>query len=752
MRDGFVQASYLELTGNEYINTYFKPNNNSKVVIDCQAVDATFASYTAIFGARNNNSNQFWIYTDKTTANTETWTARWYGTGYNLIASFTDRHLITLENSKFTIDDDSISISNSNTFSSSYYLYIGDVNNAGNKQYPSKIKIYSCKIYDNGTLVRNFIPCLEECSNHIGLYDVVNDIFYRPFGSGYPTLAISKPIIGNVNTNNGVKPITEGYVNVGGSYKKILGAYVFKPEQYIYLDYIESNGNQYINTEVIPTGKTKISIDFQMIDQGTAQQAIFGSRNGTSNRFTLFTGKSTSALQADYGTYGTLAKETENITTVSLNLNDRNLIEMSNTLTINGTQVKQVSEATFSGTTYPLYLFANNNTGSVQLPPKMKIYSCKIYEDGVLIRNYIPARRGSNGMIGFYESHNNKFYCNDLTAKDKIPSSKRSCVETVYYDYDHNTNAKWVWNNSSNFAGNAKVSMASNGTLSGEANILMKPGADNALSFAKYNYDYGYTIPYTNLKSSDCTLVSIKITNSSGTEITTTNPSITVGDNHVMYFSVNSTALLTAAAGNYTLTITVTRNSVTCRFDIPIVKIDTASRYFTGTNTDDDTRFLVWTSLTKMSDNRSIVFKSFTAEALVPTWTITGTVSGASYGFTLTSDGYYTSNNAGVNSSAAVCRVNFTNNTGAAYTVTFNCINYAEANFDYGIIGKINTALSTDSSADSTYTKSFNGSSSSGIQTVTLSVPTGTSYVDIKYLKDSSQHSNNDSLKFKIVV
>ena len=39
MRDGFVQASYLELTGNEYINTYFKPNNNSKVVIDCQVTD-----------------------------------------------------------------------------------------------------------------------------------------------------------------------------------------------------------------------------------------------------------------------------------------------------------------------------------------------------------------------------------------------------------------------------------------------------------------------------------------------------------------------------------------------------------------------------------------------------------------------------------------------------------------------------------------------------------------------------------------
>lgn len=127
-------------------------------------------------------------------------------------------------------------------------------------------------------------------------------------------------------------------------------------------------------------------------------------------------------------------------------------------------------------------------------------------------------------------------------------------------------------------------------------------------------------------------------------------------------------------------------------------------------------------------------------------------VSGASYRFTLTSDSYYTSQNAGVSNSAALCRITFSNTTGSTQTVTLNCINYAESNYDYGIIGNFNTVLDTTYTADTSYLKSFKGSSSESVQTVSLSVPTGTNWIDIKYRKDSSVNSNNDSLKFQVVI
>ena len=39
------------------------------------------------------------------------------------------------------------------------------------------MKLYSCQIYDNGTPVRNFIPC-KNPSGVVGLYDLVDGKFY----------------------------------------------------------------------------------------------------------------------------------------------------------------------------------------------------------------------------------------------------------------------------------------------------------------------------------------------------------------------------------------------------------------------------------------------------------------------------------------------------------------------------------------------------------------------------------------------
>ena len=115
------------------------------------------------------------------------------------------------------------------------------------------------------------------------------------------------------------------------------------PDGYTELEYIQSTGTQYIDTEFKPKGTTKIICDFQMVNQGTEQQGVFGSRPGASGRFTVFTGNGTSALQIDYDTSETLAGSGNSIS--GLNLNNRNTIEVSNSLIINGNTIKTVSVA-----------------------------------------------------------------------------------------------------------------------------------------------------------------------------------------------------------------------------------------------------------------------------------------------------------------------------------------------------------------------------------------------------------------------
>lgn len=132
-------------------------------------------------------------------------------------------------------------------------------------------------------------------------------------------------------------------------------------------------------------------------------------------------------------------------------------------------------------------------------------------------------------------------------------------------------------------------------------------------------------------------------------------------------------------------------------------------------------------------------------------WSVSD-ISGATYKFALNSNGYYESNNKGVNNSAAVCRVNI--HAAKACTMTFKCINYAESSYDYGLLGVIDKAQNTGYSDTGTNVqKIFRGSSTASVQTYAYTnVAAGDHFIDVKYRKDSSQSSNNDSLQFTVEI
>jgi len=125
-------------------------------------------------------------------------------------------------------------------------------------------------------------------------------------------------------------------------------------------------------------------------------------------------------------------------------------------------------------------------------------------------------------------------------------------------------------------------------------------------------------------------------------------------------------------------------------------------------------------------------------------------VDGASYGFALNDAGYYESTNKGISSSAAVCKVTF--NTHGFYNLYIDCINYAESNYDYGILSNVDATLGTSSSADSSNVfRTFKGAQSASVQTVNYGVvESGEHFIYIKFIKDSSDDNNNDSLQFKV--
>ena len=124
-------------------------------------------------------------------------------------------------------------------------------------------------------------------------------------------------------------------------------------------------------------------------------------------------------------------------------------------------------------------------------------------------------------------------------------------------------------------------------------------------------------------------------------------------------------------------------------------------------------------------------------------------VDGATYGFELNDAGYYESQNKGVKNSYAMCKIVF--NSNYYKQVSLKCINYAQKGYDYGLISNVDTMLSMDNVADSEgVLKSFESTNSSSTNTVSTLIPPGEHFICIKFIKNGSTNSNNDSLQFMV--
>lgn len=125
------------------------------------------------------------------------------------------------------------------------------------------------------------------------------------------------------------------------------------------------------------------------------------------------------------------------------------------------------------------------------------------------------------------------------------------------------------------------------------------------------------------------------------------------------------------------------------------------------------------------------------------------TVEGVTYGFELNNNDYYESTNKGVSSSYALAKINI---DAPSYRLYLDCINSGESGCDFGILSNLDTTLTSSKNVDSSNVfKSFKSSSSTNVQTVDYGViPLGQHYIYVKYRKDGSSDSGNDSLQFQV--
>lgn len=190
------------------------------------------------------------------------------------------------------------------------------------------------------------------------------------------------------------------------------------PREYTELEYIQSSGTQYIDTGFKPNQDTRVVTKFDMIQTDTAWRKLWGSGSGSYNLDFALWNDGTTKLQSYYGTKTNNAVP---ITSMSLNVDaNKNIWEYSGE-TIN------FDKNNFT-CAYSMYIFnVNKDDNPAYLPGMMKLYLFKIYDNDVLVRDFIPCKNAS-GTVGLYDSVNNQFYQNvgsgAFIAGPEIPSTE----------------------------------------------------------------------------------------------------------------------------------------------------------------------------------------------------------------------------------------------------------------------------------------------------------------------------------------
>lgn len=339
---GFTEVEYLESTGTQYIDTAIAPSNITPIVkmkfIPTQQYSSGNYGIFGCFGANNNRFQIFYNSIGIGTYVSKAWQAN---TTYEVelngkIPSATING--SVETSGYT---------NANGFSS-YNMYLFTRNNTDIADNGVPLKLYYCKIWDNDTLVRDFIPCLD-ASNRPCLYDLVNGVAYY---------------------NQGTGDFTYGH-------------------RIIPVEYIESSGTQYIDSGYLPTTKTKWEYDFQYTSFGSF--CANGSLANSPSTQRLVIG-------AEGNRKANMSFGGDNITNVTLDTN-RHLfiIDCKNMYwSIDSNTGTYTTEVTDLGTN-SIYFFARHRGAVAQYPCSGKLYYSKLWDNEILIRDYIPVR-DENGV------------------------------------------------------------------------------------------------------------------------------------------------------------------------------------------------------------------------------------------------------------------------------------------------------------------------------------------------------------------
>lgn len=180
----YQQVDYIQSSGTQYINTGVTGETQWNLKVQGNSI---FQGTQIILGRASAAGYWFGIIDQSSGGQ--------YGFGVNNKSSILGTTLVNADISASntsisgTVDNQNIvtrNITNSEYKNNTYLLFNSWADSSmtilGN--FYTKCKLYYAKCYQNDNIVREFVPCYRKSDNEVGLYDLINKIFYTNDGTG----------------------------------------------------------------------------------------------------------------------------------------------------------------------------------------------------------------------------------------------------------------------------------------------------------------------------------------------------------------------------------------------------------------------------------------------------------------------------------------------------------------------------------------------------------------------------------------
>lgn len=295
------------------------------------------------------------------------------------------------------------------------------------------------------------------------------------------------------------------------------------PPGYTLLEYIQSSGSQFINTNHKATNNTRVICDFQLLNNNLGQ-SVFGCWAFASDYSIL--GAFLLQVQAENYISFWYSNAATDFST-SVNILNRHTVDCNkNVGTIDGSYTATNNTATFSSE-YPIYLFGGNFMNSLNQGCALKMWSAKIYEGSVLKRNFIPCKNASN-EIGMFDTVSQTFFKNSGSGTFIAGTSKgypelAQPVKKMYLGVNNiaqrirkgyigiNNIARPFWSDVKQVAYYGQISGGLTGKIeepsaASVGNYAVFAGINNGTSGTSYNKDVNaFNSSLTRTKAASCT-------------------------------------------------------------------------------------------------------------------------------------------------------------------------------------------------------------------------------------------------------